>query len=157
MNGFQQQKSKGKQAEQIVKQHLQSQGIEVLDVAEVPDYQKIDIDFLIKKNGKTASLEVKADYRINKTCNFFFEAGAQRGDYVSTGWLFKCKADYVCIYDMVKRHGYILDFPLTCSLLEEHGEVKIFNDNLDNKVSKAYVFRIDLARKYSCIKHEWQD
>ena len=108
MNGFQQQKSKGKQAEQIVKKHLQSRGIEVVDVAEVPDYQKIDIDFLIKKNGKTAGLEVKADYRVNKTCNFFFEAGAQRGDYVSTGWLFKCKADYVCIYDMVKRHGYIL-------------------------------------------------
>ena len=157
MNNFQQQKIKGKDAERIVKQHLQQQGIEVLDVAEVPDYQKIDIDFLIKKNGKTASLEVKADYRINKTCNFFFEAGAQRGDYVSTGWLFKCKADYVCIYDMVKRHGYILDFPLTCSLLEEHGEVKIFNDNLDNKISKVYVFRTDLARKYSCIKHEWQD
>ena len=52
MNGFQQQKSKGKQAEQIVKKHLQSRGIEVVDVAEVPDYQKIDIDFLIKKNGK---------------------------------------------------------------------------------------------------------
>ena len=64
MNGFQQQKSKGKQAEQIVKKHLQSRGIEVVDVAEVPDYQKIDIDFLIKKNGKTAGLEVKADYRV---------------------------------------------------------------------------------------------
>ena len=157
MNNFQQQKIKGKDAERIVKQHLQQQGIEVVDVAENHTYQKIDIDFLIKKNGKTAGLEVKADYRVNKTCNFFFEAGAQRGDYVSTGWLFKCKADYVCIYDMVKRHGYILDFPLTCSLLEEHGEVKIFNDNLDNKISKAYVFRTDLARKYSCIKHEWQD
>ena len=157
MNGFQQQKSKGKQAEQIVKEHLQSRGITVVDVAEVPDYQKIDIDFLIKKNGKTAGLEVKADYRINKTGNFFFEAGAQRSDYVSTGWLFKCKADYVCIYDMVKRHGYILDFPLTCSLLEEHGEIKVFYDNLDNKVSKAYVFRIDLARKYKTIVYEWQD
>lgn len=41
MNGFQQQKSKGKQAEQIVKEHLQSRGIEVVDVAEVPDYQKL--------------------------------------------------------------------------------------------------------------------
>ena len=36
---------------------------------------KAIIDFLIKKNGKTAGLEVKADYRINKTGNFFFEAG----------------------------------------------------------------------------------
>lgn len=157
MNSFQQQKIKGKDAERIVKQHLQSQGIEVIDVAENPDYQKIDIDFLIKKNGKTATLEVKADSRISKTGNFFFEAGAQRGNYYSAGWLLKCQASHLCVYDTAKRHGYILNFPLTCSLLEQHATQRTFYDRLDDKAVKSYLFRIDLARKYNCIVYEWQD
>ena len=157
MNNFQCQKTRGKKAEQIVKEHLQSRGITVIDVAEMPEYQKIDVDFLIKKQGKTASIEVKGDYRISKTGNFFFEAGAQRGDYYSAGWLLKCPADYLCVYVMQNAHRYILDFPLTCSLLEQHAEQIIFQDKLDNKISKAYVLRIDLARKYKCIIYEWRD
>lgn len=157
MNGFQQQKNKGKKAEQIVKEHLQSRGIEVLDVAEVPDYQKVDIDFLIRKNGKTASLEVKADNRISATGNFFFEAGVQRGNYYSSGWLLKCQADYLCIYDTANSRGYILDFPLTCSLLEQHAQKTSFYDRLDQKTVKAYLFRLDLARKYNAIIYEWRN
>ena len=72
MNSFYQQKSFGKNYEQVVKQHLQKRNIEVIDVAENSEWQKKDIDFIIQKEGKTASLEIKADSRIHSTNNFFF-------------------------------------------------------------------------------------
>ena len=46
MNGFEQQKAKGKVVEEIVKRHLTNRGHIIQDVSEIRDYQKKDIDFL---------------------------------------------------------------------------------------------------------------
>lgn len=157
MNSFYQQKSFGKNYEQVVKQHLQKRNIKVIDVAENSEWQKKDIDFIIQKEGKTASLEIKADSRIHSTNNFFFEIGALRGNARSAGWLEKCQADYLCVYDTIRNHGYILNLPLTSSLLEQQARKTGFYDRLDKKYVNAYLFKLETARKNNCVVYEWQD
>lgn len=157
MNGFLEQKKIGKNYEQVVKQHLQKRNIKVTDVAENSEWQKKDIDFIIEKEGISATIEIKADSRIHKTNNFFFEISALRGKARSAGWLEKCQADYLCVYDTIRNHGYILNLPLTSSLLEQKAQTTSFYDYLDNKYVQAYLFNLEIARKNNCVVHEWQD
>lgn len=69
----------------------------VQDVSDNEAYQRADIDFLILKNGKVASLEVKNDIRSNQTNNIFVEETNYNNfarNYA--GWLYYSKADYFC-------------------------------------------------------------
>ena len=159
MNSFYRQLEKGKEVEQIVKQYLTSRGHKVIDVSDDKSFQKKDIDFLITNGttGQEISLEVKRDDNIHKYGNFFFECGSQKNDYYSVGWLFKCQADYICFYDTYIKKGYILDFNLTKSVLNEIGRKNIYNDKLDKSQAISILVQIPRARQAGLIAHEWEE
>ena len=63
------------------------------------------------KNDQKTTLEVKNDNNFKRTGNLLFEIGKMRGANFYEGWLSKCKAKYLCIYDNIRKCGIIIDFP----------------------------------------------
>lgn len=159
LNGFQQQKLRGKVVEEIVKRHLTNRGHLIEDVSEIRDYQKYDIDFLVTHGttNELITLEVKRDDNITKTGNFFFEIGFQREDYYSMGWIDKSRADYLCFFDTKSSKGYILEFNTTKGLIAEIGKRHTFWDRIDQCEGIAYLVPIWKARKAGIIVYEWEE
>lgn len=156
MNGFQKMNSQGLAVQEIVKRHLESRGNKIVDVSQVKEYQKIDIDFLISKGNQQTTLEVKKDKSLFRTGNIFIECGFQRGDYYSPGWIKYCRADYICFYDTAQRKGIILDRAKLILLLEQ-GKVINFYDKIDNKSGKAILLPLDIAIKNNAVVYQWQE
>ena len=63
----------GKQAEQIVKDYLTGRGYTVQDVSEEQENYQNDVDFIVRKDGRTSKIEVKLDTRLAETRNIAFE------------------------------------------------------------------------------------
>lgn len=111
---------------------LKKTGYEVWDVREVPEYQKNDIDFMIPdteyKIAPDGSLnelklwtaiEVKTDFAMSKTGNFFIELFKNRDGKISDGWFVKCKADE--IHYVVPQEGivYVIGMENLVSLIRD--------------------------------------
>lgn len=154
MNGFDKLNKEGLAVQEIVKSHLESRGNRVVDVSQDKAYQKIDIDFLVYKNGKSTTLEVKKDKSLYRTGNIFIECGFQRGNYYSAGWIKYCQADYICYYDTTAAKGIIVDRVKLISLLEK-GKVIDFYDKIDDKQRKAILLPLYLAK--NAIIYNWED
>lgn len=143
--------TRGKSVEQIVKAHLESRGHIIEDVSENVDYQKRDIDFIVKSaNGQLTTLEVKMDKGISLYGNFFFEANSSTGD---KGWLANSQARYICFFD--SKTGYILDFDRIKKDLARIGREKTFFDKEDQKLRRAYLVSLDQAKSY--VVHMWKE
>ena len=131
MNNFEKMNIQGLKVQEIVKKHLESRSIQVKDVSQDKDYQKRDIDFLLKKGNNFTTLEVKKDKSLYRTGNIFVECGFQRGQNYSRGWLQYCEADYICYYDTTAARGIIVDRAKLLSLLD-CGRVINFYDRYDD-------------------------
>lgn len=93
-------KKKGDKGEQEVLMFLTSKGYEVNDVSEDPDYFAKDIDFLVMKDGKVKSVEVKTCDWINKTDNICLERYTVCANGVKhMGWLYTSEAQWLLYYD----------------------------------------------------------
>lgn len=164
MNSFQRQNKLGVEAQEIVKAHLEARGNIVEDVSLDKDFQKKDIDFLVRKPVQSgsidtpiAALEVKLDNNLFTTGNIFFEAGFQRGNFYSAGWLKYCEADYIAYYSKRDKHGIIIDFNKAKELLPTLGITKHFYDRYDNKDGVAILLKLEIARENNIIIYEWRD
>lgn len=157
MNGFEYLNNQGLDVQKKVKRHLESRGNTVIDVSQDKAYQKIDVDFLVRKDGQETTLEVKKDKNLFRTGNLFFEVGFMKGNYYTAGWLSKCQAQYLCYYDTAKRHGVIIDFPNTLPLLEKYAVERHFKDTVDGGCGKALLLKLEIARKNNVVCYEWQD
>lgn len=159
MNGFQKQKTRGQEAEQIVKRHLESRGHAVQDVTDVPYYWNIDIDFIITNRDGTNSttIEVKRDDNIFKTGNLFFEIGFEKETHYSEGWLNRCKAEYICFYDTLKRHGIIINFKRIKPLLSTFGRKITFWDREDQCYGEALLVPLSKVRYAGLVEYEWSE
>lgn len=102
-NDFERDLSRGKIGEDIVKGFFSSFGREVIDVSDIEEYQKQDIDFLVGD----ISVEVKADDIIHQTKNLFLEYKSvytkdtkhtKKGDE-TPGWILTTGADWLAYYD----------------------------------------------------------
>ena len=155
VGSFETMNKQGLAVQEIVKSHLEDRGIEVVDVSQIKDYQKHDIDFILFKEGKSTTLEVKKDKSLFRTGNIFIECGFQRGNFYSAGWVKYCEADYICYYDTTAARGIIIDRLELLSLLDQ-GKVIDFYDKIDDKNCKAVLIPLLLARKKGIIKHEWR-
>ena len=58
----------GKVAERAIARTLAAKGHTITDCSGIRAYQQKDIDFLLERNGKTASLEVKNEIRSEGVC-----------------------------------------------------------------------------------------
>lgn len=146
----------GIEVQEIVKSHLTQRHIKVVDVSQVKDYQRHDIDFILFKGDKSTTLEVKKDKSLFRTGNIFVECGSYRGNYYSAGWVKYCEADYICYYDTVAARGIIVDRLELLSLLDL-GKIISYYDRQDDKNRKAVLFPLSLARKKGIIKYEWRN
>lgn len=146
----------GLAVQEIVKHHLEQRGNKVVDVSQVKDYQKHDIDFIVFKGDKSTTLEVKKDKSLFRTGNIFVECGFQRGNFYSLGWIKYCEADYICYYDTTAARGIIVDRLELISLLDK-GKVINFYDKIDDKNGKAILLPLKLAREAGIIKYEWRN
>lgn len=159
MNGFQKQKTRGQEAEQIVKRHLESRGHTIEDVTNIPYYWNIDIDFIItnKDTINSTTLEVKRDDNIFKTGNLFFEIGFDKDTHYSEGWLEKCKAEYICFYDALKRQGIIVNFKRIKPILSSLGREITFWDREDQCYGNALLVPLSKARYAGVVAYEWSE
>ena len=156
MNSFERMNIQGIRVQELVKQHLAARGHKIIDVSQNKDYQKVDIDFIVAKDGNRTTLEVKKDKSLFTTRNIFIECGFMKGNYYSAGWLKYCQADYICYYDTSRRRGIIVDRAKLLSLLDQ-GKEKTFYDKYDQKQGKAILLPLDIAYQNNAIVHEWLD
>ena len=94
----------GKAAESAVSQALEAKGHMVIDVSDHRQYQQLDIDFLLERNGKAASLEVKNEIRSEETGRVFLETRYKD----SKGWFAVCGADYVAFCQMEQGIAHLV-------------------------------------------------
>lgn len=80
-----------------------------------------------------------------------------RGTNFYEGWLSKCKAKYLCIYDNIRKCGIIIDFPQVSSLLEENAIKKTYWDIQDNCTNIIFLLPLYIVEKNNCIVHQWMD
>lgn len=140
--------NEGKIIESIVKKNLEKRGFEVIDLSDKKIYQKIDVDFMIKRGNSKMLIEVKADYEMNKTGNIFLEDGMERKTGFYPGWLRKSKADLLWYHDAVKNIGYVLHFRKMANDVANIYGIKKFNNLRDDCIGYGYVVPADdLAKK----------
>lgn len=105
IHNFASSNSKGKLGESVVKEYLQGKGWEVTDATRKEQLHK-GIDFTVKKDGKSFTLEVKTEYRAESTGNVFWEMEVDG----KPGWTQKYGKDshvVVCTLLPVKRIVYM--------------------------------------------------
>lgn len=151
-NFFKQQLEIGKTGEAAVAEFMRSRNHTVIDVSDDAEYQKKDIDFLLTSpTGEKCSIEVKTDYKIHKTGNFFFEGVYHKDWGDSNGWFDYCEADYICFLDAVEYKLYIFDYKNGKEIIQTKGEKKYFYNSDDGCDRECYLVPIWMAKKYNLI------
>lgn len=78
--------------------------VNVTDLRKNPKFQKYDIDFLRlylhEDIVKAKTIEIKIDFMLSRTGNFFIEL---------SGWYEKCKAEIILYVDAYRKLGYHLN------------------------------------------------
>lgn len=99
----------GKQGEKMVMSALEKRGHQITDVSDKLEYQLKDIDIIISKNGKSASIEIKNDVRSNQTGNVYIEITNENNiSRNGAGWFAYCDADYLCFVQTEKKQAHII-------------------------------------------------
>ena len=112
----------GKRGEKIFSKYLDNLGLEHEDVSDVKEYQKQDIDFVVRaKTGQTWTVEVKNDTRIAQTGNIFFET-ISNVHYSSNGCFNKTNADAMVIVSESEKKLYIVTTKNLKKFVEDNKE-----------------------------------
>ena len=149
-NFFQQQLQVGKKGEEVVAEFMRNRNHKVIDVSNDVEYQKKDIDFLLEnQEGQKCAIEVKTDYKIQKTGNFFFESTYHKDWGDSSGWLDYCEADYICVLAAKEGKLYILKYDK--DLILEKAQKTYFYNRDDGCDREAYLLPIGTAKRYGLL------
>lgn len=131
LGGFNQQNQLGKIAETAVKQILENRGNQVTDVSSQPDFQKIDVDFII--NNKLY-FEIKLDNRAKQTGNVFLEEGKDRKTGYYPSWFSKCQANVLVFYDSDTKIAQFYDWGKLKDIARGY-PTKTYYDYVDNCIT----------------------
>ena len=144
----------GKKTEDLVCDYLTTRGNTVINHTEDLDWQAIDTDFEVSKNGKTTTLEVKTDSRINQTNNLFFEVGFDRATGYYDGWFRKCEAEYILFYDSSAAKGYIIDF--NKEIIQKNSNYRRWYNRSDSCWGDAYLLPLMKAEQLGLVAHTFE-
>lgn len=98
---------RGKVGEDAFVRVAENIGWVVHDKSDDPKYWEQDVDFIITdRNGKDRKCEVKWDFRINQTNNFFIET-VSSVRIMSKGWIYKTQADAIFYGDAIGGVFYL--------------------------------------------------
>ena len=112
----------GKRGERIFKNIMESRNYKVEDVREDPEYQLIDIDFVVTSptTGLRKTFEVKYDARIHRTNNLYLEiSNIFSKQWKGSGWYNHCKADYLVYGDQQVNKFYVIPMKKLRKRVEE--------------------------------------
>lgn len=136
-NSFQDCLKQGKLTEVLIGQYLVSKGLLVDDKSMDKQWQKLDVDFDIvnPKTKKHTKLEIKSDKCMHKTGNILLEDCNLRNWGKEIGWLHKCKADVLCVFDEVNKLAYFINWLALKEIAEQFNLIKFWNykDKCDSK------------------------
>jgi hypothetical protein len=109
MSLFNTQSKIGDIGEQKFLSYMESKGFVVVDVSK-HKWIGIDncVDFILSKDNKVSTWEVKTDTKMHITENIFVEKYSNL-DKEEEGWFTKTKADYICYVDAENSKGYIFE------------------------------------------------
>ena len=126
---FIQPSSDGKTGELFVARFFQKLHWNVKDLTGIQKYRDEDIDFIVtNQDGESFRIEVKTDTRMHETGNVVVEKKMIRPTGERDGWLYKCKADYICYLSAATGAACFLDWPpLRQAVLNGAGRECLFN------------------------------
>lgn len=152
MTNFNNDNKTGKIGEAAVIDALTILGHKVVDVSNDEDYQKLDIDLLLCRNGQTTTLEVKNDVRSNTTGNVYIETYCQENySRGGQGWYHYCQARYIAFVQMRKQKAHIILFDDLVNLIDTHNYNKL--DKWDGS-AQGYIVpltHIKQCKSYYCL------
>lgn len=93
-------------------QFCHDNNIQVADLRDIEQYQKMDVDFATKRKERIKLVEVKTDSYMGKTGNFCLEFYQHLADSYwdsELGWAFTSKAELLAIYDTRHNRFYICE------------------------------------------------
>lgn len=101
---------RGKIGENKIALALSNRGHMVVDVSDIYEYQRKDIDFkLTDKSGNTTTLEVKTDEASERTGNVFIEYFNKNNiSRKYKGWYHYCEAVYMAFVQPNRNKAYIV-------------------------------------------------
>lgn len=86
---------RGEIGEQMFMKLCDSEDFKYIDVSLDKKYQDIDTDFIVRNRNSVDKLcEVKWDYKVHNTNNFFVETISSI-NIMSKGWLYKTQAEFI--------------------------------------------------------------
>ena len=110
----------GKRAEKLVAAALAARGHDIQDVSDDSTYQRIDVDLLLNKDGKQATLEIKNDLRSEQTGNVFIEIYNRNNERRNgNGWYCYCEADYIAFVQENRKLAHIVSFRELVNMINE--------------------------------------
>lgn len=99
----------GKKGECAINIFLTSQGMAVEDVSKKKEYQKKDIDFLVKTSDYEFSVDIKTDTKAFITGNFAVELISNTNkDFYKEGYLKTSEATYFCFFTPQDQVAYFV-------------------------------------------------
>ncbi len=105
--------------EQAARKWLESRGHTVIDRRANPDYWKKDIDFSVSKGKQHCNVEIKWDYRMQKSGCMFLELITDIQEN-KAGWAIYTEADYIFYGDAGKGIFYIFSVADMKHYLKNH-------------------------------------
>ena len=143
--------AKGDIGEAIVKEYLEDVlHCTVTDVSQEPKYQQMDIDFLVDRDSfsEQRTVEVKNDYKLAETGNFFCEYDTYKCGVRYRGWMNKSKADWLFIIQLEGRKIYVLNFNRLKGYCDSHkGLIRQFYNYKEDAYTQAVLLPVWKARE----------
>ena len=87
---------RGKVGEEMYREYEEATGATVIDVRDNQEFRAVDTDFIVfdaSFGDRLITVEVKTDYKSEKTDNVFIETYNTRSE--KNGWWYYCKAEYL--------------------------------------------------------------
>lgn len=131
----------GRPTELMVIKYLSYLGYEIIDCADDMQKQKQGCDLI----ADGAVVQVKKDWKISQTGNFFGEWATERRGYTEQGWMQHSKAQWLLYFDGVDTL-YFLDMPKFIDYLTQHGRMQRFVNHGDNTHVWGYLLKKDKAK-----------
>lgn len=146
LDNFQPDLARGKVAERIVAELVQSAGIQVEDISDLPQFRQLGDLLVTLPSGQQYYLEVKNDGVIGETGNVLCEEEVyyKENDYYKTGFMYN-HSDFLLVVYEPKREIYIFDFKKLQNIYKR-GQFKIID--WPQQSSDCYMVPIWLAKKY---------
>ncbi|WP_069999434.1 hypothetical protein [Cellulosilyticum sp. I15G10I2] len=136
----------GIRAENLFMKVMTDRGHKIKDVRLDKEYQKKDIDFILKnaQSGSISSYECKGEGEMYKYGNFCVEK-YQDADTGRKGWFYYTEADYIATVDVVSEIIYMYHFEDLQSYINIHeSKLRLLSawdkasDNSNKKLHRKY-------------------